>query len=422
MYLKTDNIIFQGNEHIMYTLYAGIKQGLPLSPLLFLFYVNDLFSFFQAAHQNTRNVLSEIVHVLMHADDANILASTRENAIAKLKSLLSYCSLNCIIPQYKKCEFIAINGDENDREPLPFGETVLYHVTHLETLGSHLSANGKLADDLRLHMESRYKSCIKFYNFLRENKFAPLVVKLKVLRACVVNSQLYNCETFGNLIPNDLEKTYDKLLRRTLNVRTNTPALTSYVESGFLPVKALIFARQLKFFTRYRDRSISTNTPRSQLFARLMEVSTSYMRHYLDLSSQYESSKEIYKKMSEEVREKLKSFADNQRYKFKTYLEMNPTLQQSPFINNFNALSGDIIRFRLGSHVLPIETGRWTRTPREERLCRKCNVLGDERHALFSCSAVVRESLELPVSLSEIWDSEDVFALFERLKEAELLS
>ena len=174
--------------------------------------------------------------MLMHADDANILASTRENAIAKLKSLLSYCSLNCIIPQYKKCEFIAINGDENDREPLPFGETVLYHVTHLETLGSHLSANGKLADDLRLQMEARYKSCIKFYNFLRENKFAPLVIKRKVLRACVVNSQLYNCETFGNLIPNDLEKTYDKLLRRTLNVRTNTPALTSYVESGFLPV------------------------------------------------------------------------------------------------------------------------------------------------------------------------------------------
>ena len=146
------------------------------------------------------------------------------------------------------------------------------------------------------------------------------------------------------------------------------------------------------------------------------------MRHYLDLFAKYENPKEIYKKMSEEVREKLKSFADNQRYRFKTYLEMNPSLQQSPFIDNLNALSGDIIRFRLGSHVLPIETGRWTRTPRDERLCRRCNVLGDERHPLYSCCAIVRDSLELPVSLSEIWDSEDVFALFDRLKEAELLN
>jgi hypothetical protein len=392
-----------------------------LSPLLFLFYVNDIFHFFQAAHRNVTNVIYEIVHVLMHADDANILASTRDIAVSKLRTLLTYCNLNCIIPQYKKCEYIVINGDEKDREPLPFGDKVLMHTTHLETLGSHLAASGILADDLKLHMKKRYKSSIKFYNFLRENKVAPLMIKLKVLRACVVNSLLYNCETFGNLIPDDLEKTYNKLLRRTLNVRANTPALTLYIESGFLPIKALIFARQLNFFIRYRDRAFEINTPRTQLFAKLMQETTGYMQHYLNLCDTYDCAEDIYKKMSEEVREKLKSFAGNDQYKYKIYLEMNPTLQTSPFINSLHCRSVDIIRFRLGSHVLPIETGRWSRTPRNLRLCRNCNVLGDEEHALFTCSVVDRDSLDLPNSLSEIWEAEDVFALFGRLKDADLL-
>ena len=82
IYLKTDNVIFQGKQHINYTLYAGIKQGLPLSPLLspplspllFVFYVNDIFDFFKAVYCNPINSIYELVHVLMHADDATVIA------------------------------------------------------------------------------------------------------------------------------------------------------------------------------------------------------------------------------------------------------------------------------------------------------------------------------------------------------------
>ena len=49
-----------------------------------------------------------------------------------------------------------------------------------------------------------------------------------------------------------------------------------------------------------------------------------------------------------------------------------------------------ILRFRMGSHWLPIEQGRHLRLPRHRRVCRLCptGALGDERHMLLECPAL----------------------------------
>ena len=78
------------------------------------------------------------------------------------------------------------------------------------------------------------------------------------------------------------------------------------------------------------------------------------------------------------------------RYKYKIYFDINPELHVSPFINNLHPLCRNIIRFRLGSHCLPIETGRWSRVTREQRLCETCNVLGDEHHVKYHCTCMYR--------------------------------
>ena len=330
MYLKTDNIIFQGEDQICYSLYAGIKQGLPLSPVLFLFYVDDIFDFFQDIYTNTSNCIYEIIHLLVHADDATLIASSRALAVA------------------------------------------------------------------------------------------TLILKIKVIKACVVNSLLTNCEAFGNGVPKDLEKTYKKLLRCTFNVRTNTPVLTLFIESGFVPIRALIIARQLQWFMRYKDGLLG-NTPRVQLYNRLLREPTDYIQHYVDICEKYSSVKEVYSEAVEGVKNRVREFAENGQYKYKIYTEMNPDLQKSPFIYNPNPVSGDIIKFRLGSHLLPIETGRWTRTVREHRLCTACGVLGDERHAIYQCGEVDRTGLILSEPLSSLWNNEGVVSLFRNLRVAKLI-
>jgi hypothetical protein len=250
IYMSTDNIIFRGKEHVTFKLYSGIKQGLPLSPLLFLFYINDVFDFLGAIYDGGKTIF-DLIHILIHADDATIIASDRLNAICKLKSMLSYCNLNCIIPQFSKCEFLVVNGDEEDSAPLPFGDTVLPNAEHLVLLGSHLTASASLVDEAQLHMEKRHKSVIKYYNFIRSNKSAPTKVKIKVLKVCVMSGLLHNCEAFGNTIPKDLEQTYTKMVRSCLNVRSNVPNDIMFIESGLSPIKAIILFRQHNFHERF---------------------------------------------------------------------------------------------------------------------------------------------------------------------------
>jgi hypothetical protein len=47
-----------------------------------------------------------------------------------------------------------------------------------------------------------------------------------------------------------------------------------------------------------------------------------------------------------------------------------------------------LCKFRTTNHKLPIEKGRWSNIPRENRYCELCqkNQIGDEYHYIFECT------------------------------------
>ncbi len=423
MYKRTESVIIQQDNHCVYELLSGIKQGLPLSPYLFLFYINDVFDFFYAIYDNTSNNILEKIHILIHADDANILSSCRKLLVRKLHSMIHYCDLNAIKLQLSKCRFMVINGTNEDRQVIELTVGDICPSADVLILGSPLSESGLLKDDLKLHMDIRFKNCIKFFNFIRNNKLAPIAIKLTVLNACVTSTLLHNCETFGYLLPAGIETLYFKLIKSALNVRPGTPNLLVLIESGLLPLKALIRKRQLKFFRRLKE-SFGENSKRKLVFNELCELTnqTAYMKHYIDLDRKYDNPNNIYKEAVNEIKETIRQKAQHpdKHYRFHIYHELNPELLPSPFLNSTN--SDSITRFRLGSHNLPIETGRWSRIKREDRLCRTCLVLGDEKHFLFKCSEIARHPEHtFSDNLSEIWKNKNIFDLFKNLSKSEYL-
>ena len=258
-------------------------------------------------------------------------------------------------------------------------------------------------------MTKRYTSAIKFFNFCRENKLAPISVKIKILKSCVMSSLLYNCETFGNKIPKNLESLYGKLIRCVLQVRANTPLYLLYVESGLLPIQALVEARQYKFYNRFLT-TLQEEGDRKYVIDQLARNPSKYLKHYLELSRKYNDQHDIYHYHFENIKSKIRDYATNNRYKFDIYLKMNPTLEKSPFLDCFHPNAADITRFRLGSHNLPIEKGRWSRINRENRICTTCNTLGDEKHVIHDCNLIFREDLNLiNDDLCSIWTQHFLF-------------
>ena len=229
--------------------------------------------------------------MLIHADDTTILAGSRESAERKIRSLMYFCRINHISLQITKCEFIVINGDSDDRhsrQPLCFGNEKIDSVPFIRLLGSHLSESGSLDEDLKLHMTKRYIAVHKFYNFLRENKLAPVLAKLNVLRACVTSSLLHNCEAFGDKIPKQLESTYFALIKSCLGVRSNTPNNLVLIESGMPSLEAMIYARQFNFHKKFLD-NLQNDSPRKTVSVSILETNCDYLKHYENLCSNFAS-------------------------------------------------------------------------------------------------------------------------------------
>ena len=97
-----------------------------------------------------------------------------------------------------------------------------------------------------------------------------------------------------------------------------------------------------------------------------------------------------------------------------TFLKLNPSLQQHKVYKNNNIEEYkriEFTRYRVSSHNLMVETGRWSRTEREDRVCT-CAAGGvqDEDHVLFVCELTknIREKYNIQGdSLPEVFNEKD---------------
>lgn len=378
---------------------AGVKQGGSSSCNLFTAYIDPTIDAVKTFGPD--DWLGNL-HILLLMDDTIVLATSRQNLQTKL-ALLKECTDSIgMILHPTKSQFITVNTEDNIAVTLD--DVTISKTEKYVYLGAEIS-NQPIATQVKQHATSKAPHIRKFYSFLAKNSDAPFPVKLKVWKSALNAALLYSSETWLTNDLRSIETPYNNSLKQMLSCRQTTSNDIVYIETGQPNVKCTILDRQMKFLKKLRQRgdyitdiinmAIRSKSPmgkRIEFLSSLNESqSENFMRNLKETVSTSDSSRRI------------------------TYHAINPTLTPSNFLQSTTIQEPDriaVTRLRVGSHYLRIETGRWSRTPPDQRTC-SCNTgIQNEQHVLLECprSHDLRRTMNLTNyrTLSELFKHEPI--------------
>ena len=157
------------------------------------------------------------------------------------------------------------------------------------------------------------------------------------------------------------------------------------VESGIPPVRHVVSKLRCKYLT---SKLAVNDDEQPFIFAYRLcrDNNTPEYRHMLKYLT-YDLTKNPFDSLFNDINNRSINAS-----KFLTYVqELNLTMDLHPiYTSNMyvpDYLRESFSRIRLMSHNLKIETGRWSRIPRESRVCRCDNAkIQTESHALIECT------------------------------------
>ena len=392
-------------ESVIILANLGVKQGSSASCILFIIYVDRMIRMVKVAFEEDGFLGS--LHMLMLMDDTVLFATTKEKLIEKFQKCQDFCEQYGMSINQKKTQFMVINKRKKDKESIVSrGITVKYCDTYVY-LGAPITDNGSYLSMINAHAKDKLKHSIKYYSFLDRNPDVPFYMKKRVAEACVLSSILYGAETWFTDNFGKVETLYTKVVKALLDVRNTTCNDVCLIEADMPSFQSLVKHR-MKTYLQKKIPKIDCEYPLWKAIELSRSANTSSYRYIQNLLEDESNMIEDDKMLRAE------SIRASGSTKRATFLKLNPSLQQHKVYKNNNIEEYkriEFTRYRVSSHNLMVETGRWSRTEREDRVCN-CAAGGvqDEDHVLFVCELTknIREKYNIQGdSLPEVFNEKD---------------
>ena len=364
----------------------GLTQGKTTSANYFSLFVSDMPS---SLNLGINEDFMDPYYLFQLADDTTITAEKIKQFIHNMTMIVKYSIDKFLRIHPTKSMYFHLTDYDKLREDIILEEGITLKAIDdgYNWLGFWLCDSKDISEIINFHLSKKMVHISSFYSWLAVNEDTPFKIKLLVLYNCLFATMLYSCEIWVNLddIVEKLALTEKKALKSILGIRSSTPDDLVYQEINQADIIATIRDRQYNFFKKImeHEENAAVVIAVMNLYNSKVDAGSAGMIHY------YQNLQPKNRKTNKEQRKNridTSELSMTVRYKEITITQYSSILYNSFMIERYRMV---ITRWRLSCHSLRIQTGRYNRPrlPRNERTCIICNVIEDEQHALFHCTA-----------------------------------
>ena len=381
----------------------GVTQGRKSSGNLYAFAISDIPKCLHG-DDSTKDFMDPYC-IAQLADDTSLTSESLESKKNKFQKVIDCADDKHQHINTDKTKYMHMSSDPI-RTPIILDDGRKIDAVELGAGYNFIGFKLTYSDDIRKLVESNLKSKMfniaMFHAWLEYNETTPFFVKMKTLYGCLFASMLHSVEGWGDLslIEKTLLATERKALKSCLGIKSGTQTDLIYHEIFRSDIIAVIKDRQFNFAEKIKKVGKDEALMKEIWDMCQVDNQPTSLRQYYENAGDKNSDRN---KSERRLRIETSEQSMCVRYRGIVGLEHCSTLYDSCLDDRRRKT---ITRWRLFSHKLRIETGRYSRpfTERDQRVCKLCKVVEDEVHAIFDCDAhrLIRDKYKDILKLQDI--------------------